>query len=319
MKVSIAMCTFNGARFLPEQLASLRAQQRRPDELIICDDASTDETPQLLKDFSRTAEFPVHLSVNSTNVGTNKNFAQAINACTGDIVFLCDQDDIWNSEKIRSIESIFQAHPKAGLVFTDAEFLDESSAGSAKCLSAELAFGRRRQNVVKTGGAFALLLRQNYVCGATMAFRSAFRELILPIVEDGPLIHDGWIALLISAVAGVSFIDRPLIKYRRHAAQQVGLARVSRVDEVMRAQRTAPDSYVRQARQLSEALSRLLDHGISARHEQPLREKIAHLHERARLPQSPLRRLPSVSKEIVNLRYHRFSRGWYSAAKDLLV
>ena len=80
MKVSIAMCTYNGAPFLREQLDSLVAQCRLPDEVVICDDASNDETVQILEEFSRTAPFQVKLSVNRTNLGVIKNFENAIGA-----------------------------------------------------------------------------------------------------------------------------------------------------------------------------------------------------------------------------------------------
>jgi glycosyltransferase involved in cell wall biosynthesis len=319
MKVSVAMCSHNGAAFLREQLDSLLAQSRPPDELIVCDDASTDGTAQILETFSRRATFPVRLSVNYTKLGTTRNFENAINACSGDLIFLCDQDDVWHPDKIEVVEQTFQTDPRIGLVFSDAELVDQSLNPRANNLFAQIGFEQSQQELVRTGRVLELCLRGNYICGATMGFRSVFKSLVLPMPNYGPLIHDGWIGLMVAAVAGVTFIDRPLIKYRQHAAQQVGSPRATRLEGIMRAKRTARMFYVTQAEQLQEALARLVDYGIDARQELLFRQKIIHLNQRAGLPKSQLRRASSISKEILSRRYHRFSQGWFSAAKDLFM
>src|SRR4030095_1183625 len=146
----------------------------------------------------------------------------------------------------------------------------------------------QKQRLVKAGRALELTLRRNYVCGATLAFRASFKNLLLPIPEYGPLIHDGWMALLIAAVGKVSFHEQPLISYRLHSAQQMGLSRVSTLAQVVSAQKTAREFYRTQARQLSEALARVVDYGLCAGNEELLRQKIAHLNKRADLPSSQL-------------------------------
>ncbi len=94
LRISIAMCTYNGARFLPEQLASFAAQERLPDELVVCDDGSTDATMEILQDFAATALFEVRVERNPQNLGFVRNFEKTLSLCTGDIVFLSDQDDV---------------------------------------------------------------------------------------------------------------------------------------------------------------------------------------------------------------------------------
>jgi hypothetical protein len=175
------------------------------------------------------------------------------------------------------------------------------------------------QKLAASRKRFDLFLKRNYFCGATMAFRATFRNLVLPIPNSGPLIHDGWIGLMIAAVASVGFIDQPLVKYRQHIAQQVGLDHFGILKDVTHAQPTARQFYTTQAAQLNEALTSLLDYGIDVCNERLLRQKIIHLEERARLSPSQLRRIRAIGKEIVSRRYHRFSRGWFSAAKDLLT
>ena len=319
MKVSIAMCTYNGAPFLREQLDSLLGQRRLPDEVVICYDASNDESVQILESFSLTAPFRVRLYLNSTNLGVLKNFENAISACTGEVIFLCDQDDVWRADKIESVASTFESDPRVGLVLSDAELVDSSLVPIGKRLFNELGFTPRMTRLAVSGQRLDIFLRRNYFCGAAMAFRAHFRQLVQPIPDGGPLIHDGWIGLMIAAVGRLAFTPHPLIKYRQHAAQQVGVAHLTILEDVIHTQRTDRKFYTSQAAQLSEALARLVDYGIDAGNEQFLRQIITHLNERAKLPESQLRRIGSVSKEIMNRRYHRFSRGWFSAAKDLFV
>jgi glycosyltransferase involved in cell wall biosynthesis len=319
MKVSVALCTHNGERFLREQLDSLIAQTRRPDELIICDDASNDATGDIIQKFAREAPFPVQVQINLSALGTVKNFENAIGSCKGDLVFLCDQDDVWLPEKIDLLEQHFNTESRTDLFFSNARLVDHQTRPELRDLFAEIGFDQRKQRLVKNGRALDVMLRANYICGATMAFRASFKQLLLPIPEFGPLIHDGWIALLLSAVGKVSFQRQPLISYRLHDRQQMGLARVSTFAQVVHARRTDREYYRTHARQLSEALARVVAYGIDERRERLLRQKIAHLSERAELSSSQLQRLGSISKEVLNLHYHRFSRGWFSAAKDLFA
>src|SRR5215211_1230053 len=125
MKISIAMCTYNGAGFLTAQLESITAQSRRPDEIVICDDGSTDQTKTLLENFAQASPVPVSLKFNQQNLGSIKNFEQAIRLCSGDIIVLSDQDDVWKKDKLEKIEQAFHSNPTAGLVFSDAEIVDE--------------------------------------------------------------------------------------------------------------------------------------------------------------------------------------------------
>ncbi len=106
----------------------------------------------------------------------------------------------------------------------------------------------------------------------------------MPISGDGPLIHDGWIVLLIAAVGEIDFINRPLLKYRQHSAQQCRVGKTSTWHDIMTSSKIDRASCVRQANQINEAFERLAAYGLSQDKERLLREKIVHLHERARLP-----------------------------------
>lgn len=219
------MCTYNGAAYLPEQLESLAAQTRRPNELVVCDDASDDSrTREILKAFARKAPFRVRLYVNSQNLGSTKNFEKAIRCCRGDTILLSDQDDVWNQNKLARIENAFLAAPEVGLVFSDAEVVDENLNTIARGLWESDVFASESHELVKQAEIFQLLLRGNVVAGATLAFRSRLKRLVLPIPDETVLQHDAWIALIISAVAPVIFVNEGLIKYRQHAGQQIGVS-----------------------------------------------------------------------------------------------
>ena len=223
MTLSVALCTYNGSAFLRDQLASIAAQDRRPDELVVRDDASEDGTPDIVRAFAARAPFPVRFERNAARLGSTRNFDGAIAACTGDLIALSDQDDVWRPDKLSTIERRFAGNLGVGLVFSDADLVDAALNPIGARLWARVGFDSRRRQFWRTRGALTALVPGRIVTGATMAFRSTFRALVLPTPEGiAPMIHDGWIALAVAAVAEVDFIEAPLVAYRQHGAQQIG-------------------------------------------------------------------------------------------------
>lgn len=125
MTTSIALCTYNGEKYLKEQLDSVFAQSILADEIVICDDGSTDETLKILEDYQ--SRFPEILKIyqNETNLGFSKNFEKAIYLCTKDIIITSDQDDIWKKNKIEETLNFFAKNPDFEAVFNDLEIVDE--------------------------------------------------------------------------------------------------------------------------------------------------------------------------------------------------
>src|SRR5579872_6980058 len=220
MNLSVALCTYNGERFLSEQLASILRQNRLPDELVICDDASTDRSVEIATQFAERAPFPVRVEVNSRNMGSTPNFARAIELCTGDAIVLSDQDDVWLPNKLSTLEVALLVNPEAGFVFSNAEIVDERLDTLGYTLWEAINFKESEQESFQQGRAFEKLLRRHRVTGATMAFRSAYRKLILPI--PGEWYHDAWIALILSSIAPCCLVSQSLIRYRQHSQQQFG-------------------------------------------------------------------------------------------------
>lgn len=321
VKISIAMCTHNGESYVQEQLDSIAAQTRLPDELIICDDRSGDNTRTILETFASQAPFLVRLYTNEARLGSPKNFEKAISLCEGDIIALSDQDDVWAPEKLERIEAVFSSAPDTGLVFTDAEVVDENLRPLGYRLWQSCRFTRRQQSLIRKGRAFEVMLVQCVVAGGAMAFRSRFRELVLPIPNTPRLVHDMWIASVIAVVADIGLIDECLTKYRQHAKQQIGARKIGFLESVTTARKTDPSTYLTEADGYTELYNRLLARdGISSPSAlAQLKAKMSHLQTRANLPNRRIRRVPLVLKELFTLHYHRYSRGLYSAAKDFLV
>lgn len=219
-RISVALCTYNGGRFLPQQLASIAQQTRLPDELIVCDDGSTDRTVSMLREFAASAPYPVRIHENERNLGPAANFERAIRLCEGNLIALSDQDDIWYPIRLQRSEQEFTAHPQAGLVFSDADVINDRNELTGPTMWQRLGFaGKRKRDLM--GGEYLLLAKHRFVTGATMMFRASLRDRCLPIGRGW--IHDEWIALMTAAFFDLRPIDQPLIRYRIHGSQQVGL------------------------------------------------------------------------------------------------
>lgn len=218
ISTSIALCTYNGERFLQKQLDSLAAQEILPNELIVCDDASTDDTIKILENFSENAKFKVKIFRNPINLGYVKNFEKAISLCVCDIIFLCDQDDIWASKKIQEVVHIFADDPSVGLVLHGYKKIDSAGKdydevddkyGVSKLTTVDL------PDEVKNNSIEVFLLPVSRAwCGCMMAYRKKFNELIIPIFPGKG--HDDWILKILAPVSEVRFISNKLIQYRMH-------------------------------------------------------------------------------------------------------
>lgn len=323
MKFSVAMCTYNGADFLSDQLESIIAQSRQPDEIVVCDDGSTDETQTLLSQFAAMSPVLVSLHFNEKNLGSVKNFEKAIKLCSGDVIALSDQDDVWRADKLQLIEDAFRNAPKAGLVFSDAEIVDESLQSLERRMWDEVGFDAHKRKLIRQGRALEVLITGWTVTGATVAFRSEFVKLCLPIPDGIAMIHDGWIALNVAAVAEVLMIEDALIKYRQHARQQIGAPSKTETEtepglmEAFRRQNSTAE--------LCEILETLEKRLVAQSASYDTRNALAfvgdysfHLNARANLPQNRLNRLPTILRELVTRRYHEYANGFKSAAKDLV-
>jgi glycosyltransferase involved in cell wall biosynthesis len=340
MNISVAMTTYNGARFLQEQLQSIAEQSCLPDQVVIVDDGSSDTTRERLEGFAASAPFKVELHFNESTLGPIKNFQKAVELCSCEIIVLCDQDDRWHPEKLFQIKQAFAPSPNTGLVFSDAELMDEN--GNLLNLRLwQYTFEKKYESTITSGKAFELLLQHDVVTGATMAFRQCFRNVLLPFPTGIPLLHDGWIAIMIAALGEVSVISQPLMEYRIHPQQSQGIKPFNQHSEAFSYRLQPMDCndlsplakrssyYFGQIEKLQAVRQRLDIISSSSDRRIPiatiqnrigyLDRLINHFRVRSGLPRGSLGRAPIVLRELLTLRYHRYSRGWLSAVRDITI
>jgi glycosyltransferase involved in cell wall biosynthesis len=220
-KISVAMCTYNGEKFVEEQIRSLLNQSRVPDEIIICDDNSSDRTLKRAKNTLENSGVDYRIISSGINIGVVKNFEKAISLCSGDIIFTCDQDDIWLNKKIEIIESKFIENTNCVLAFCDAELVDSQLVKYEKSLWESLGLSVQGFGVNnKFENILGILLKKCIVSGATMAFKSNLKDRILPLSENW--IHDGWITIISYFSGDIVPIDEKLILYRQHSNNVIG-------------------------------------------------------------------------------------------------
>lgn len=218
--ISVAMATYNGARFLPQQLHSIAAQTRLPAELIICDDGSGDGTQQVVEEFARTAPFEVHWSPNEQRLGYVRNFRRAASLCRGQIIAFSDQDDEWSPNKLAAACEVL-ADPSVLLVYHNATVVDGE--------------GRRLSSLYHADEEEAALglspiAPWHHSYGLVQLFRSHLRrfdrhwDLSLNHIPEPMdiLSHDQWYIFLAQALGRVAFIDQELVRYRQHGNNAVG-------------------------------------------------------------------------------------------------
>lgn len=223
-KLSVAMCTFNGERYIADQLNSIVRQILPVHEIIICDDQSSDNTLNIIKDFALlNTNILFKIIRNDHKLGVTKNFEKAISLCSGDIIFLSDQDDIWNSDKTLRIIDAFNNNPQIGLVCSNANLIDCNGVKKTIHTLFDACGLRQLLPLWKNGFQFEIENVIQRLLGATFGIRREFAQLCLPFNLDIPNYHDGQIAMFAICENNCYIIDDCLIQYRIHKENVVGL------------------------------------------------------------------------------------------------
>lgn len=315
-RISIAMASYNGERYIEAQLSSIVDQTLCPLEIIIVDDASTDHTVQKIEHFRDRSPIPITLIRAERNQGSTASFAQAIAACAGDWIALADQDDVWLPHKLEKLQSKAEEN-NWDAIFSDAEFVDNKlkSLHSQLLVNSRLTPSMRAQFL--QGKGLAPLLRYNVATGATMMFRKRWRHLILPIAPDW--IHDYWIALLIASIGKIGVYNEPLILYRQHDNNQIG-AKAHLGAEIGLATTKAKEQYLIEASHFKKLREKLESAGFShLAAVQELKQKEEFLQRRYQLHQKLSSRLAYWLLNIFQRYYFRYGQGWRPLLKDLLL
>ena len=229
--ISVCIATYNGSNFITRQLDSVLAQLGENDQVVVVDDCSKDRTVQMIQE---TYGDRVEVYVNEQNLGVMKSFEKAISKATGDILFLCDQDDIWLENKVETVSSVF-AQTDATLVAHDAYVTD----GEGNILSTSW----NKYNNNQEQGILGNIIKNGFT-GCCMAFKKELVSNIVPFPEKIEM-HDQWIALVsMMENKKIVYVKEPLMKYVRHGGNVTGTrkrplgeklkGRVGTVQEILR-------------------------------------------------------------------------------------
>jgi glycosyltransferase involved in cell wall biosynthesis len=294
LPISIAMATYNGAKYLEEQLASFVAQSQLPYELMVCDDGSTDATLEILDRFAHSAPFPVRIVCNEERLGHVDNFLKAANLCEGDWIAYSDQDDVWLPDKLRQIGKTISRFQDVALVIHAADMVDADLRPLGKTLPPlrrAKVFGYRDLDILRGIGdphGFRMCFRKELIG------RSKGIERPLSFLSPGPIHrdvrwvidgHDRWIFMISSVFGNVVAIPEVLALYRRHVdamtfesrpeADAFNLGR-----RLLKVYGYSPEAYARRA----EATAAVADslEKFSTKLSPPAKARCAHLARRMR-------------------------------------
>lgn len=218
MTTSVALCTYNGEKYLAEQLDSILSQDIAVDEIIIFDDCSFDKTWEILNDYRKKFPEKIKIFRNEENIGIIKNFEHAIENCSKDLIFLSDQDDIWKPFKVETILKYFENNPDKQAVFHDLQLLDNNKIlPSGNWYS--IFFQPKNPHGISL--FHYLILLGNVVTGASLIFKNPKKKLSFN-TSSHLLLHDYQLALHFAAENSLGTIDNSLGIYRLHEDQQVG-------------------------------------------------------------------------------------------------
>lgn len=239
--VSIAMATFNGERFIADQLESLANQTMLPAEMVVCDDKSSDDTVNIIEEFAKTSPFPVRIYRNETRLRFSENFIKSIKLCRERYISFCDQDDIWQSDKIaKSVENL-------------------QSNGALMCSHRVELIDEYGENIgVSSNMSDSAILRGSELepWGVFLGFTCTIDRYLLKIIDpvhrprdlieyNMPMSHDRWFYFVAASFGAISYIDEPLALYRQHDKNVFGRTRSTTIQQIRKLSQKYP-AYIKQ-------------------------------------------------------------------------
>ncbi len=239
-RISIAIAAWNGEKYIADQLRSLFQQTRPPDEIIITDDSRNDRTELVVRQVMKEWNGRLQYSRNPAVLGIEGNFRNAVRRTTGDIVFLCDQDDVWLPEKVEVLAGELETHPEALLVACNSEMVDSNLNPIHATIPADLKNAEPLFQAINSGNAFPCMISLKLIIpGHAMAMKRAMVPLFLRMPETLRY-HDVWAGQTAALFESLRYVNRTLTLYRVHANNASAPANrtnipfgISRLQEVM--------------------------------------------------------------------------------------
>ena len=324
LTLSVALITYNGEKYLLEQLESLKNQTRLPDELVVCDDGSTDGTLEILQKFIVSAPFPVRVFQNTKNVGPGFNFRKVFFLCEKDLVFFCDQDDVWYPDKLARAEAVFRAEPEVGLVLMNDRWVNaEGKPLLGSDHNRHVAAAIRRRNCYQS-----LLSRSQFGWAAhNMVCRTTWREVLFQKnAPETAECFDAWVCRTMGALSHVRVLLEPSVDFRRHGGNFTSHSKKCKNPIVlfcrMIQKRQNIGRLYERAASYRQTYEYLQTCGQEIVHTDVLafyQRAAAHAERRAAAIARPFARPWIILGEVLNGRYFVYSKGLKDVLSDLLA
>lgn len=314
--ISVALCTCDGARHIEQQVRSIIEQTCPPCEIVVCDDCSTDHTVAVLS--ALPSNVPLRIYRNEKRLGVSANFQKAVSLCQGELIALSDQDDRWHPEKLAVLGDALLA-AGAAYAYCDAQLTDAELRPSGHTLFEHHGLTDHVVRELQSERSLELLSVANYATGACMLFRRQWLTQISPF--SGNWIHDGWIALMLSAFSFGVPVPRQLVDYRQHAGQALGACMRSEMRRFHWQRLMNRKYFHREAARWRDAYLFLRDRQHLMRRPGDLeliRRRAMLDRDRLSLRDDHLLRWEAVHGHLLSGDYQRYAHGRISAAMDLL-
>ena len=297
-KISVAMTTYNGSNYIIKQLDSLKNQSRKIDELVICDDCSTDNTVELVNEYIKSNNLEGwNIYSNENNLGFINNFKQAINKTTGDIIFLCDQDDEWCVNKISTMCDIIEKNKQVKLLSCSLAFIDENSKPYTPSNIPSW-----YQKMISTSPEeitpidFINICNTNFAPGCTMCFTREICDKYCNMDYEYELPHDWLLVLIASVDNGYFHLNKPLINYRIHSSNAIGVSKAKKSENAEQ-----------QLSRLKRLKSRLLfSENTTYKNKEEVNKRINYVDKRISLYENR-----SFSNLVAVLKTSKYAKGMY--------
>jgi glycosyltransferase involved in cell wall biosynthesis len=324
LTLSIALASFNRERLLAQQLDSIVAQGRLPDELIIGDDCSSDGSVGIIKDFADHAPFPVRWYANKHNRGVSRNLEHAIQLCSGDVIVVCDDDDVSLPNRLQVTYDEFMRCPTTGIVVCNSRLVDDELNSLGVTLWERVGLPMRQARVVLKD-PISTLARYFFAAGHVLAFRASLVSHILPFPQQFPpgTFFDVWIAIVLGSIADVTCLGEPLVLHRLHSGQIAGVQRIlslrERIGRIRTREPKNTEPFVSLVKEAISRVSTLAESPSQKKNLRRLARWVQHMRMYTQLPARRRSRVVPIAHALITGQYHRYSRGFLTAVRDLLA
>ncbi|MBH21713.1 MAG: hypothetical protein CML98_08095 [Rhodobiaceae bacterium] len=323
--ISVCMATYNGEKFIKNQIETIINQSLKPRQLIISDDSSSDKTVEIIKRITHEVDFEVKIYINKKSLGVVKNFEKAMSHCNSDIIVLSDQDDLWDSNRLQHISDMFK-EKKIDYYFSDSKVIDSTGKVTKYSLWQRRSFTSKLQNSYNNSQLPILLKYENFIYGMTLAFKSKKLDKIIPIESESRLLtHDGWVSMILSGLNYKGYADNySTTFYRQHGNQVAGPGNISgfltKMFNSIRNNRLYDKDYPNDLEKIALKISNAANpNSKSLKFAGYFKDKANHLRFRENLMKlSFFTRLKLIIREVRSGKYKKYSSSKLAFLRDLI-